>query len=187
MQLKFDDVRSVVKLIKNWRSHPAILNYPNEQFYKGELEPHGDVVITHSLLRSHELVKPGFPIVFHALTGKDMREANSPSFFNTDEASQTKRFVDALRTDQRLKLKDEHIGVIAPYHAQVMKIRQLLRQSYSGVKVGSVEEFQGQVRNNFILEVLQRLMILIFRNAVSLSSAPSEVVLNSLITTSNTL
>ncbi len=37
--------------------------------------------------------------------------------------------------------------MIAPYHAQVRKIRRLLKESGLGtVKVGSVEEFQGQVR-----------------------------------------
>ena len=96
-------------------------------------------------MRSYELVTAGFPIVFHAIVGKDMREANSPSFFNVDEASLVKRYVDNLRTDQRLSLKDERIGVITPYHAQVMKIRTLLKNSHGGVKVGSVEEFQGQV------------------------------------------
>ncbi|KAF8581297.1 P-loop containing nucleoside triphosphate hydrolase protein [Ramaria rubella] len=146
---------SVVKLIKNWRSHQAILKYPNEQFYKGELEPHGDVVVTHSLLRSEELVTPNFPLVFHAIAGKDLREANSPSFFNGEEASLVKRYVDRLRTDQRLRLKDEHIGVIAPYHAQVMKIRTLLSKSYAGVKVGSVEEFQGQERRVIIISTVR--------------------------------
>jgi helicase MOV-10 len=38
------------------------------------------------------------------------------------------------------------IGVITPYHAQVMKIRQLLRPIAAETQVASVELFQGQVR-----------------------------------------
>jgi helicase MOV-10 len=35
--------------------------------------------------------------------------------------------------------------VIAPYHAQVLKLRVGLKAFADSVKVGSVEEFQGQV------------------------------------------
>jgi helicase MOV-10 len=125
----------------------SILAYPNEQFYKGELEPHGDKIITDSFLRWSELPTPGFPIIFHAITGKDLQEANSPSFFNVDEASLVKRYVEMIRRNQKLRLQDADIGIITPYHAQVMKIRTLLKEKNSPrIKVGSVEEFQGQVR-----------------------------------------
>jgi len=41
----------------------------------------------------------------------------------------------------------EEIGVIAPYKAQVRTIRELLKHADLGdVSVGSVEQFQGQVR-----------------------------------------
>ena len=42
----------------------------------------------------------------------------------------------------------EHIGVITPYHAQRCKILDLLYKDpkFRDIKVGSVEEFQGQVR-----------------------------------------
>lgn len=40
----------------------------------------------------------------------------------------------------------EQIGVITPYRAQVQKIRQLLRPFAGETRVGSVEEYQGQVR-----------------------------------------
>ena len=43
-------------------------------------------------------------------------------------------------------LADEEIGIIAPYRAQVRKIRMALSQFAPDVKVASVEEFQGQVR-----------------------------------------
>ena len=40
----------------------------------------------------------------------------------------------------------EEIGIITPYYAQMKKIRTLLRhEQIAGVKVASVEEFQGQV------------------------------------------
>ena len=37
------------------------------------------------------------------------------------------------------------IGIITPYHAQCLKILNALPKELKGVKVGSVEEFQGQV------------------------------------------
>lgn len=40
---------------------------------------------------------------------------------------------------------DKDIGIITPYHAQCQKIRTALHAVADGVKVGSVEEFQGQV------------------------------------------
>lgn len=40
---------------------------------------------------------------------------------------------------------DAEIGVITPYYAQSRKLRTLLQDFARGVKVGSVEEFQGQV------------------------------------------
>ena len=40
---------------------------------------------------------------------------------------------------------DKDIGIIAPYHAQCLKLRKALKDVASDVKIGSVEEFQGQV------------------------------------------
>lgn len=40
----------------------------------------------------------------------------------------------------------DDIGVITPYHAQRCKIGRILTDKLHDIKVGSVEEFQGQVR-----------------------------------------
>lgn len=42
-------------------------------------------------------------------------------------------------------IADHDIGIITPYHAQCLKIRSALRGIADEAKVGSVEEFQGQV------------------------------------------
>jgi len=47
-----------------------------------------------------------------------------------------------------VNIGDDDIGVIAPYHAQVLKMRTALRAVADSVKVGSVEEFQGQASLN---------------------------------------
>ncbi|KZS97366.1 P-loop containing nucleoside triphosphate hydrolase protein [Sistotremastrum niveocremeum HHB9708] len=146
---------TIVKLRKNWRSHAAILKFPNERFYGGDLECCADSAITSSMLRSDIIVKPNFPIVFHAIAGKDDREASSPSFFNIGEISLIKKYVNDLVSDQRLRLANTQIGVIAPYHAQCQKIRMALKPSAPGVKVGSVEEFQGQERRVILISTVR--------------------------------
>lgn len=48
---------------------------------------------------------------------------------------------------------DEDIGIIAPYHAQCLKLKKALRSIAKDVKVGSVEEFQGQVCLDLVFSI----------------------------------
>ncbi|KAJ7096057.1 RNA helicase [Mycena epipterygia] len=146
---------SVVKLTKNFRSHNAILKFPNERFYKGELQQCGNPSVVNAYLNWPLLPTKSFPIIFHAISGKDDREASSPSFFNIDEVSQVKTYIRSLRDDRRFRITDNDIGVIAPYHAQCLKIRNVLKAVADGVKVGSVEEFQGQERRVIIISTVR--------------------------------
>ncbi|KAG9120974.1 hypothetical protein FRC07_003275, partial [Ceratobasidium sp. 392] len=94
----------IVKLLQNYRSHPAILRFSNIAFYKNELEPHADSIITRSLEYFSELPKDGFPIIFHSICGHNMQEAKSPSFFNVDEATLVRHYVHELLSNRRLGL-----------------------------------------------------------------------------------
>jgi len=145
----------VVKLVKNFRSHNAILKFPNERFYDGELQQCGDPKVIDAFIGSPQLASKKFPIVFHALPGKDDREASSPSFFNVHEVTQVKTYIEALRADRKYRITDQDIGVIAPYHAQCKKIRAALKAIAGSVKVGSVEEFQGQERTVIIISTVR--------------------------------
>ncbi|KAI5120592.1 hypothetical protein M0805_008070, partial [Coniferiporia weirii] len=146
---------TLVKLTKNWRSHPAILKFPNDAFYRGDLQACADPALTHSICgRWDGLVKKDFPIVFHGVSGKDER-SGSPSYFNIDEASIVKEYVKSLLDEKGLRLKPEDIGVISPYHAQVCKIRLLIRPFAKDTRVGSVEEYQGQERRVIIISTVR--------------------------------
>ncbi|KAL1743982.1 P-loop containing nucleoside triphosphate hydrolase protein [Schizophyllum fasciatum] len=151
--------RSVVKLTKNYRSHAAILRFPNERFYRGELKPCASPTTVNSYIGWPELPNKQFPIIFHAISGKDDREASSPSFFNIHEALQVKNYIEKLkqaRATSGFRATDDDIGVIAPYHAQCVKIRKaLVSTGAEKVKVGSVEEFQGQERRVIVISTVR--------------------------------
>ena len=94
-----------VKLLQNYRSHEAILHYPNEKFYDNELRVCGHPNIINSFLGSPQLASPKFPVVFHALAGHNDRESTSPSYFNIDEASEVKAYVQALLADRQYPIR----------------------------------------------------------------------------------
>ncbi|KAG2058194.1 P-loop containing nucleoside triphosphate hydrolase protein [Suillus hirtellus] len=146
---------SVVKLVKNFRSHPAILKFPNERFYMNDLESCGNKNIIRAFEGWTKLPSKKFPIIFHSISGKDDREASSPSFFNIDEVTQVRKYIQLLRDDRQVRVAHNEIGVIAPYHAQCIKIRKMLSGVADEVKVGSVEEFQGQERRIIIISTVR--------------------------------
>ncbi|TFY71300.1 hypothetical protein EVG20_g1693 [Dentipellis fragilis] len=151
----YRDGANVVKLLKNYRSHPAILRYPNERFYDGELEPCGDPGAINSFVNSPVLVSKKFPIVFHGMAGEDAREASSPSYFNVMEVMQVKQYVKDLLADKTHKINGKDIGIITPYHRQVQKIRESVKSIADDITVGSVEEFQGQERRVIIVSTVR--------------------------------
>ncbi|KAF9566555.1 RNA helicase [Agrocybe pediades] len=148
---------TIVKLVKNFRSHPDILKFSNDEFYKSELRTCGNKAIISSMENYEQLPKKKFPLIFHAIIGKDMRESSSPSFFNIDEATQVKQYCISLLSNRKNGLKAEHIGVITPYHAQRHKILSILQKDpkMQDIKVGSVEEFQGQERRVIIISTVR--------------------------------
>ncbi|EPQ53721.1 hypothetical protein GLOTRDRAFT_44808, partial [Gloeophyllum trabeum ATCC 11539] len=136
------------------RSHEAISNFSNVQFYDGELQNCGDPSITHKFLCSKLLVTPGFPVIFHGITGMEMREGSSPSFFNIDEASLVRTYCEKLNAEFK-DLTADCVGIITPYLAQRGKILKILPEAFQKVKVGTVEEFQGQERMVIIVSTVR--------------------------------
>lgn len=110
----------VTKLIENYRSHPAILTLPNEEFYDGELQVKANEMVTRSLCEWEHLPKKKFPIIFHGIEGKDEREADSPSFFNKQEVVTCCHYIEQLLESRDIRVTPKEIGVISPYRKQVV-------------------------------------------------------------------
>lgn len=159
----------VTKLLRNYRSHEAILKIPNEMFYDGELQPCADEYSTQLYCHWEHLPKKDFPLIFHGVPGKDEREANSPSFFNTSEITVVVDYLKKLLlTTQGKKgiarISPKDIGIITPYRKQVEKLRKAILKcdnelkvftNIEHLKVGSVEEFQGQERRVIIVSTVR--------------------------------
>lgn len=187
------NAKVITKLVRNYRSHPAIISLPSELFYRNQLISQAGSADRSSLcawpelpafkfwaskasselLEGEVIIPPTapshnpdecasitasrtreFPLVFHGVVGRDVREANSPSFFNVEECVLVRDYILNLKRD--CGLSDEDFGVVTPYRKQVQKIRQLLRTSnLDKIKAGSVEEFQGQERRVIIISCVR--------------------------------
>ncbi|BFZ08818.1 hypothetical protein BsWGS_11857 [Bradybaena similaris] len=90
---------------------------------------------------------------FDPLVGEDIREENSPSWFNPGETVQVVRYLQGVLKEG---VSPDDVGIITPYRKQVEKIRLMIdRLLLPDVKVGSVEEFQGQERQVIIISTVR--------------------------------
>lgn len=144
----------VTQLCRNYRSHPDILAVPSRLFYHDSLAAHADREKQEGVLGWSELPNPSCPLLFHGLVSDNCQEGDSPSWFNPAEAFQAVRYAKSLI---EFGLRAQDIGIITPYRKQVEKIRVLLVTFglAEGVKVGSVEEFQGQERKAVVVSTVR--------------------------------
>uniref|UniRef100_H2YF51 DNA2/NAM7 helicase-like C-terminal domain-containing protein n=1 Tax=Ciona savignyi TaxID=51511 RepID=H2YF51_CIOSA len=149
----------ITKLLENYRSHPDIINIPNECFYESELQVMADLYMRESLCKWEHLPKTDFPLIFHGICGRDVKEENSPSYFNGEEAAMVYDYVKKLLETRKQRVLPSEIGIIAPYRKQVEKLRKLFQSKKindcNEIKIGSVEEFQGQERKVIIITTVR--------------------------------
>ncbi|XP_046659746.1 LOW QUALITY PROTEIN: probable RNA helicase armi [Homalodisca vitripennis] len=151
----------LTRLVYNYRSLPEILQLSNNMFYDGDLLPQVDEEKSEEarVLVSLRSVLPPRPdssppaLVFHGVRGTNCQAVDSPSWHNPHEAVQVTMYLQALYA---AGLTPEQCGIITPYQAQAVKIRQMLDTlEVSAPKVGSVEEFQGQERMAIIVSTVR--------------------------------
>jgi len=162
--------RFAVKLLHNYRSHPAILAVPNRMFYDNELIPSADKLGREALCLwdGWPNGNESFPVLLRHVVGAENREGKSPSWFNLDEVQLVLEVIRSLLEEQRFGLSPADIGVVTPYSRQAQHIRAALhsqkqkglipvnkRDGLAQLKVGSTEEFQGQERRVIIVSTVR--------------------------------
>lgn len=112
----------LTKLVKNYRTHSALLKLPSQLFYDDDLIASASYEDSYALTQDPRvtdniLVSPKVPLVVNGVQGQCVREHDSPSWCNIVEAMQVAKYVHTLIT--KCGLTAEDIGVITPYRKQV--------------------------------------------------------------------
>lgn len=136
----------ITKLLDNYRSHNALLQIPSELFYAGSLRCKASSELT-SLCKDFELLRNGkkFPLMAYDVHGIERSKIDTPSFFNMEECHSIVKIIKALLSSPNVHIHAGKIAVITCFRAQVLKLRQILRdENLPSINVGVVEDFQGQ-------------------------------------------
>ncbi|KAK4441990.1 putative helicase MOV-10 [Podospora aff. communis PSN243] len=134
-------------LIRNYRSHPAILTMPSRLFYASTLVAEAP---PSSTLRLQSW--PGWPhtpgqytpLIFHDNPSPDELETDNGGWFNPGEAEIACSYAKSLVSSGLVS--EPEIAIMSPFKAQVRRIRGLIRSDKYrlwGVNVGPTEAYQG--------------------------------------------
>lgn len=157
------DERFVTKLKKNYRSLPSILHLYSQLSYDNELEAEVNDEDSHeikllqsidSILWNRQIANVKCGVFFVNVNGRNLRTLDSSSWYNDEEASRVFLFACRLKK-QGISLED--VGIITPYSLQVKRLRGIIDEAKPGcgLKVGSVEEFQGQERDIILVSTVR--------------------------------
>jgi DNA polymerase III delta prime subunit len=142
-------------LIRNYRSHPAILSAPSAMFYNNTLIPEATIPTT-PLQQSTFWCGRKWPVLFLPHKGTDEIERDGGGWYNVSEAHMACNIAQTLIYASSVKQSD--ICIISPFAAQVKLTRSLIRSPKYGngaglwdVNIGPLEAFQGLERRVVIL------------------------------------
>ncbi|KAF9034497.1 P-loop containing nucleoside triphosphate hydrolase protein [Hymenopellis radicata] len=149
-------IKPIANLVKNYRSHPAILMPPSAIFYDDTLEP---CAIFNGIITWSGLPSPKIPLKFIGGQWKEECIDERATWFNEGEIDQVVATVTSLLSESDASdppLRIEEIGVMAPWREQVWKLRERLRSRGLGkVDVGTVEDYQGREMRVIILSCVR--------------------------------
>jgi hypothetical protein len=136
-------------LIRNYRSHPAILAVPSALFYADTLEP--EVEDPNLLASWSQWQGRKWPVLFVSNNSQDDLEQDGGGWFNPGEAQIASWYASHLVESGLVQPKE--ICIMSPFSAQVARLRKTVRKTPKNweVNIGPTEAFQGLERAVVIL------------------------------------
>ncbi|KAG4429237.1 hypothetical protein IFR05_015277 [Cadophora sp. M221] len=128
-------------LIRNYRSHPAILAVPSSLFYFDTLEPEAaktDDLASWSGWRGRQ-----WPVLFHNNASNNSMDLKDGGWCNSGEVQIACKYAAELVNSGLVKKLDD-ICIMSPFKAQVLRLRRTMQEKgFWGVNIGPTEAFQG--------------------------------------------
>lgn len=140
-----------ILLCENYRSHKAIVQYTSDMFYQ------------NSLLASKDQPKHKtfYPLTFFTARGEDVQDTNSTAYYNNSEVYEVAERVLEIHKSWPTEWgpqNDANIGVVTPYHDQVVRIRtELRKRKLHHVSVERVLNVQGKQFRAIVLSTVRTL------------------------------
>ena len=158
--LRFPEFSSMLTV--QYRMNEKIMEFPNREFYKGNLVA-DESVKKHTLAdlnlrepeKFKEILNPKEPLAFldtSSINAYEFQPEGSTSFENYEEAKIAVLIAEELH---RMGLDRKDIGIITPYAAQVKLIKQLLIEKDLKVEVNSVDGFQGREKEAIVISFVR--------------------------------
>jgi DNA polymerase alpha-associated DNA helicase A len=154
-------------LTTQYRMHEKIMRFPSDELYDSELIAAEHVkahLLKDLLYEVEETEDTREPLVFIDTQGGDFPEKAEneaigkksvilgDSKSNEMEAAIVKKHVGRLIT---AGVKADNIAVVTPYNAQLAVLSQLLRETYPGIELGSVDGFQGREKEAVVVSLVR--------------------------------
>ena len=146
----------ITQLLDNYRSHEAILSFPNVEFYDGKLRARGDPAIVDSACQWSMLPTKNFPIILHSVLGNCSKDKDSFSFYNLAEVKEVTNYVIQLlsRGISGRKVSPTDIGIVSSYKAQRTKLKYAFKK-FRGIEIGTAEYYQGREKMIIIITTVR--------------------------------
>lgn len=143
-----------------YRMNKSIMEFSSEKLYNGELKADDSVanILLPDLTNVEKNDYTEFPVIWYDTQGefpeKDSADDDElvSSKYNDMEAYVVHLHIKRLIEAGAIQ---EHIGVIAPYNAQVSFLKKLLHGDYPQIEISTVDGFQGREKEIIIFSLVR--------------------------------